>query len=543
MNILILGAGLMQKPAILAAKELGYKACVIDADDTAVAIPFADVFKKIDLKDREGILAYAKELHNNEGLAAVFTAGTDFSASVSYVTQELKLPAHSFEAACNASSKTRMRSCFEKAGVPSPKYTGVNRHFLENPLSYEEFTSRYFSDTDTVLVVKPIDNMGGRGCRMVRNALEFIPAIKDAVSNSKSGNAVVEEYMDGEEYSIDALVFDGQLIVTGFALRHIKYPPYFIEVGHTMSAELDKDIHDELISTFALGVKALGLTHGVAKADIKYTKKGAMIGEIAGRLSGGYMSGWTFPYASGLNLTKNALLLALGKQPEEALKLKIPVDFKAPKLNPSAQKPMELFEIPCSNFSAERAWISIPGTVKDVLNLDKARNIPCIKDVMERATVKKGGKVDFPRNNVSKCGNVITQNSTYQEAVDTAEKAVSSIIIELEKNNPETDRFLKGESADYEKAFPPSAYEIDSETVLNIDGICPENEKISLYLSEDFKNGRYSKVKDWNYNTVLETVEKVSLLRPCHPSFKLADFYKCLFRGGIQGALYFLDCL
>ena len=115
MNILILGAGLMQKPAILAAKELGYKACVIDADDTAVAIPFADVFKKIDLKDREGILAYAKELQNNEGLAAVFTAGTDFSASVSYVTQELKLPAHSFEAACNASSKTRMRSCFEKA--------------------------------------------------------------------------------------------------------------------------------------------------------------------------------------------------------------------------------------------------------------------------------------------------------------------------------------------------------------------------------------------------------------------------------------------
>ena len=55
MNCLILGAGLMQKPAILCAKELGYKTCVVDADDKAVSIPYADEFKKIDLKDKEGI--------------------------------------------------------------------------------------------------------------------------------------------------------------------------------------------------------------------------------------------------------------------------------------------------------------------------------------------------------------------------------------------------------------------------------------------------------------------------------------------------------
>ena len=92
MNILILGAGLMQKPAILSAKQLGYTTCVIDADDKAVAITCADVFKKIDLKDKEGILTYAEELKNSsEGLAAVFTAGTDFSASVSYVAEKLGL--------------------------------------------------------------------------------------------------------------------------------------------------------------------------------------------------------------------------------------------------------------------------------------------------------------------------------------------------------------------------------------------------------------------------------------------------------------------
>ena len=120
-NILILGAGLMQKPAILSAKEEGFTVNVIDADDKAVAILYADTFRKIDLKDKEGILAYAKELKASpEGLAAVFTAGTDFSASVSYVCEALGLPAHSNQAAINASVKTVMRQCFADAGVPSP---------------------------------------------------------------------------------------------------------------------------------------------------------------------------------------------------------------------------------------------------------------------------------------------------------------------------------------------------------------------------------------------------------------------------------------
>ena len=45
MNILILGAGLMQKPAILSAKQAGFTVHVIDADEKAVAIPCADTFK------------------------------------------------------------------------------------------------------------------------------------------------------------------------------------------------------------------------------------------------------------------------------------------------------------------------------------------------------------------------------------------------------------------------------------------------------------------------------------------------------------------
>ena len=121
--------------------------------------------------------------------------------------------------------------------------------------------------------------------------------------------------MDGPEFSIDSLVFEDKLVITGFADRHIYYPPYFIEMGHTMPTEFSEEERNKVIKAFAKGVKALGLSCGAAKGDMKLTSNGAMIGEIAARLSGGYMSGWTFPYASGINLTEQALFLASGVFP------------------------------------------------------------------------------------------------------------------------------------------------------------------------------------------------------------------------------------
>ncbi len=539
MNILILGAGLMQKPAILSAKEEGFTVNVIDADEKAVAIPYADTFRKIDLKDKEGILAYAKELKSSEGgLAAVFTAGTDFSASVSYVCQALGLPAHSYQAALNASVKTLMRQCFKDAGVPSPEFYRVGKEDISDSL-----ISTILDKMSFPLVIKPVDNMGARGCRMVRNELEFLPAVKTAVDCSRTGFAIVEEYMEGPEYSIDALVQNGTFTVTGFAVRHIKYQPYFIEVGHTMPALLDKKMHDELISVFALGAKALGLTTGAAKADIKYTSKGPMIGEIAGRLSGGYMSGWTYPYASDLNLTKQGILIAAGREPADLIKKRQSIAFTPSELCKNAEKPYELFEVPCLRTSAERAWMSIPGTVKYIENI-KDYSDRAVFDVLPRATVKLGSKVDFPRNNVEKCGNIIAVSHSRDAAVSVAEDAVSDIFITLEADNPETEKYLIGLSLNDEEAFPPDAYgkftnsEIE---ILSKAPPIPASAKVIDYIPDVLQTAEYINRKDWNYNTIRQTAEKFDILRPKHPSLNQKKFWKAVMRGGIQAAVYVSD--
>lgn len=508
--VLILGAGLMQKPSIEAAGELGYKTLVVDANKNAVCVPFADVFVQIDLKDREKIADLA--MSYGDKLKAVFTAGTDFSASVSYVAQRCGLISHSLDAAMNASNKVLMRKCFREKGVPSPDFVEVSESEIER-----------LSSDDSVLfpkVVKPVDNMGARGCRLVRNKSEFEPALRDAVAFSRTGKAIVEDYMKGMEFSIDALVHEGNVTITGFADRHIFFDPYFIEMGHTMPSSVSETVKKNVVDVFVKGVKALGLTEGVAKGDVKYTEKGAMIGEIAGRLSGGYMSGWTYPYASGVNLTMEAMKIALGLG----------------KTLPS--------EIECNAVSHERAFISIPGVVSVIYGEDKAVASPFVKNVFFR--VKEGSRVDFPRNNVEKCGNVISRCADRSLSLKGAEMAVSEIVLRLEKNNESTQNYLMGVENKYEKGFPYSAYELSSDELIafekeveSLDSvIIGENESIVIPESlASFAGER----QDFNYRTILNTLDKVNKYAGARKSVPAIKFWKSLIRGGVQGALYAVD--
>ena len=535
-SCLILGAGLMQKPAILSAKQLGFKTFLIDANENAICCSVADVFKKIDLKAKEEILEYARALQKNENLQCVFTAGTDFSTSVSYVCEKLSLPSHSYASSINASVKTTMRECFAKNGVPSPNFVKVTKADLTQNLC-----SKINQTIDFPFVVKPVDNMGARGCRMVRKESEFDNAINDAISCSKSGTAIVEEYMDGPEYSIDALVYNNTLTITGFAIRHIKYEPFFIEIGHTMPAVLSEKEKNELIAVLAQGVKALGLTCGAAKADIKYTKKGAMIGEIAARLSGGYMSGWTFPYSSDLNLTKQALLIASENEPTELLNMRVPLEYKPPKNCENLSKPFDLFEVPSKRTSAERAWMSIPGKVLNIEDITEFTD-RAVYDVLPRTTVEVGQYVDFPKNNVEKCGNIITVSHDTDMAIKVAQDAVSNIFITLEPNNQKTDNYLQNIYETLEESFYPYAYKpLSKEDEEKLCGTIEKNKSVYDFIPEILKSADYIEIEDWNFNTIAQTAKKFDILRPTHPDLDAKKFWKAVIRGGLQAAVYVSD--
>lgn len=516
-KLLMLGAGLMQGVAIRCAKERGWEVVAVDGNPEAPCRNLADRFEPVDLKDREGLVALALALKAEGGLDGVFTAATDFSASVAYVAEACSLPGHSVEAALNASDKVRMRSCFARAGVASPAFLGMGEKDRRDAVRLLKARNISFP-----VVVKPADNMGARGCRKVDSAQGLDSAIADAIRYSRTGTAIVEEYMDGPEFSLEALVFDGEIHMTGFADRHIFFPPYFIEMGHTIPSNIAESQKRDLVETFMKGIRALGLSHGVAKGDIKLTSRGPMVGEIAGRLSGGYMSGWTFPYSSGLNLTGAALDLAVGMRPA--------------RLDP-----------PLSLTAAERAWISIPGKVSSVSGLEAARAVPLVRDVFPRAAA--GDTVFFPVNNVEKCGNCLAVSEDRDEAIRAAESACRSVFLRLEPANPSTDDFLSG-GVKGPRAFPPDAFAVPR------DVICAARSSgtgaircadLPVPVPSDFIP-YIDTVRDWQGRTLADSLRGACAVEPALAAIlsgkdigKMMDYWEALLRGGIQGIVYTYD--
>ncbi len=520
MRVMILGAGVMQLPAIRIARDQGWRVAAADADASAPGAALVDEFLHVDLKDRDALESAARRLRESGGLDGVFTAGTDFSANVAWVAARLGLPGIPYEVALDASHKGRMRARFEAAGVPSPRFVTVGSD--EDPTLAAERVG-------FPLVVKPVDNMGARGCRLVTAAREYGPAIAEALRSSRSGRAIVEEYVEGPEFSLDAIVHGDRVELCGVADRHIAFAPFFVELGHTMPSAYPPDAIAEVVRVFELGVRALGLGPGAAKGDIKLGKRGAVVGEIAARLSGGYMSGWTYPYASGVDPTLAALRVAVGLPPGDL----------APRRD---------------WVSAERAFISIPGTVSRLLGEREARLDPYVKDVFLR--LAPGSRAVFPSNNVEKGGNVISQAPDRASALAAAERAARSLLPILEPENAATEDFLAGGGGlilPDGRAWPPRAFGEAPEEFREALALLPEDVPgsepgrgaptpyLRLELSPETLASR-----DWLGRTLeesLDLVERLSGVRAARPgeAALAGRFWKALERGGWQAALYVVD--
>ncbi|MCP5453180.1 MAG: ATP-grasp domain-containing protein [Spirochaetaceae bacterium] len=514
-SILILGAGFMQGPAIRIAKAKGYRVYAADADPNAAHAGSADEFLHIDLKDKEALAEAAAGI---SGLAGVFTAGTDFSASVAYVAERLGLPGIPYEAALDASDKARMRSRLREAGVPVPDYAFGDSG--DDPAALAEAIGSW------PVVVKPVDNMGGRGCRLARSVSELRDAWADAVAHSRSGRAIVEAYLDGPEFSLDAVVRDGRVALRGVADRVVVFEPYFVEMGHTMPTSYGREVVDEVVAVFEAGVAALGIRNGAAKGDMKYTRRGAFVGEIAARLSGGYMSGWTYPYSSGVEPTAEAIDIACGVEPAEA-------------------------GTPLGLSCSERAWISIPGRVAEIRGLAEAGAMPGVRHVFPRAAV--GGRVVFPSNNVQKCGNVIAVGGSAAEADGYAEAAARSILMRLEPDDEASAAFLRGEGSirgPDGSSWPPAAFggvsAITESSLHKLPGMVRLGGSGGSVSIAPLRGVESERALDWQGRSIPEALDAVAALTGARIGLDGdlvlgSSFWRAFLRGGYQGGAWAVE--
>ncbi|MCU0825665.1 MAG: ATP-grasp domain-containing protein, partial [Leptospira sp.] len=340
-TVLIIGGGLLQVPIIQTAKTMRLRTIVADMNPQSIGFQIADGQIVMSTKDVEGMVREAKRFVMSEPIHGVITAGTDASMTVAAVAGALSLPGIRFVDAEAASNKVKMRQRLKEFGMPIPNFAPVwSLNDAKEALSFLKFP----------LVMKPADNMGARGVIKVERADDLNHAFRHAKRFCPTGELILEEYMEGPELSVDALAFNGQIRMTGIADRIIEREPYFIEIGHNMPSRMPKSVLAEVEQVMAGGMRALGIHLGAGKGDIKVTKDGVKIGEIAARLSGGFMSAFTYPLSTGVNLNRAALLISLGETP----------DNLEPVLN---------------RVSIERSLLSKPGKLLAINGIEEAKKI------------------------------------------------------------------------------------------------------------------------------------------------------------------------
>lgn len=236
MKALVLCGGIPQAALIEELKSRGIFVILADMNPNVMARPYADKFYPVSVLDVEAVRKLAQE----EQVDMILTACADQVLLVqAQVSEELGLPCYiDYQTAKNVSSKELMKQIFVENNIPTSKH-----------IIMDMFDEKMVSNLDYPIIVKPVDSYSSRGVRKVFSLKELRTAFKAAADISRTNTAIIEEYAEGEELTVDAYVENGQARVLSisnidkipgnnrFVICRTRYPAQ-------ITKEVEHKIHD-----------------------------------------------------------------------------------------------------------------------------------------------------------------------------------------------------------------------------------------------------------------------------------------------------------
>lgn len=302
-KIVIIGANEFQNPLILKAKEMGYETHVFAWQDGSVGEKTADFFYPISIVEKDLILEKCREISPD----AVCTIASDLAnITVQYVAEGLGLMANSRECIELSTNKYKMRCALNSSGVPTPFFTTAS--------SAEDLKKHY--PLNFPMIVKPVDRSGSRGITKVFSDRELERAVKVSVEYSFEKLAIVEEYIEGPEYSCECISSYGEHHMLAITEKFTTGAPHFIETGHIEPAPLSPNMTEKVRKCVFSALDALKIKHGASHSEFKITPDGAVkIIEIGSRMGGDCIGSSLVRLSTGYDFVAMVIETALGDKP------------------------------------------------------------------------------------------------------------------------------------------------------------------------------------------------------------------------------------
>ncbi|MDF9868651.1 biotin carboxylase [Streptomyces pratensis] len=285
-----------------------YDVVLLTGTEPTWETPFVVDHAVVDLTDPTALLDGGRALADRHDLAGVVTWDEWNLVPTAHIARALGLPSNSVEVMRACRNKATARSLFAQHGVPSAASMKA-RTLLEAGLA-----------TMTLgfpVVIKPAAFAGSIGVIRVDRPEELPAAFAfaaEGASRSREDTVVlVEEYLDGPEFSVECVTHRGETTAVAVTRKHLGPAPYFDETGHTVDAT--DPLLTQLAPAAAAAVRALGITDGVQHVELRLVDGQPRLIEVNARI-GGDMIGHLVRLATGIDLPRAAADLACGRAPD-----------------------------------------------------------------------------------------------------------------------------------------------------------------------------------------------------------------------------------
>lgn len=302
-RLVILGTNEYQNPLIVRAKELGYKTHVFGWPTGAIGEKTADVYHPVNILDYDALWEEVQKLEPC-GIASI--ASELAMHPMNYLLRKMGIPCNSIETETIATNKYLMRCAMRDAGIDGPKFTLVEAGFDKNQLVGFAYP----------LIIKPVDLSSSRGVMKINTPDDLDEAIEYAMGWSKTKQAIIEEFIDGKEYSGESIAYNGKYKLLVVTEKSTTGEPHFVETGHKQPADLSiemlKKVEDTLYRAFA----SMGIQYGAIHPEFRITETGRIcFMEIGARMGGDCIGSDLVPLSSGYDFMGMVISIGCGKAP------------------------------------------------------------------------------------------------------------------------------------------------------------------------------------------------------------------------------------
>lgn len=304
-KLLLLGGPSLMVDVIKKAHEMGVYTIVTDwyEPEVSVAKKESDEYRMISSSDVDALVQLVKEEH----IDGVYTQYTDSALPYcQQVCEKARLPFFiTAEQEHLISNKEQSKHLCMRYGIPVSKEFHLTEDFLPEDVAKIEWP----------VLTKPTDNSGQRGITICHNLEELKKGYAYAKENSKEGEVVVEEYMQGDYLVLNFTLQEGELYLSGMADKPVideKYSNGLIRLpkGYIMPSKYLDLFYEKRFKDFENLAKGIGLKNGNWSVECVCRNNDFYVFEMQFRLGG--MRHYTFVQAeNGIDTLEMHIRFAL----------------------------------------------------------------------------------------------------------------------------------------------------------------------------------------------------------------------------------------